>query len=381
MLLSINAAYYDMDHTQPPPQPRRQLLDLFDDPHVLSPQFSPAQSVPHQSAALQPHAHFTNQPSATAVTWPPHDQSIPQYGYGFGDDFELDYNDLDLDAMNKDPSATHFYAKGRKSPVGVPPLPARHDTPVPTTLTPAPPATANKPPAKRVPRVKWSFKDLKGLAAAVAQVNPYGCKHGMTQQAWEEVSEKLKEEGLCLTVPVGSLRNKMSAILAHHINPSSSAGASIAKELGDETNKAVIAALVDRVAAHKAASEKLNEESKAKARAKAEYDETGGNAIRQASLVGMRRARSEAELTEDPSDIENQPPSSGRKLKKKHRGLSKQSSEGSDEFVGVFREAFERSERQRAAEHREMTNALQQSTRVYERMQEKTLEALLNLAK
>lgn len=117
---------------------------------------------------------------------------------------------------------------------------------------------------------------------------------------------------------------------------------------------------------------------------KAKYDETGGNAIREASMVGMRRTHSEAELTDDSSDIENQPltvRAKKSKSKRQRHTLSKQSSEGPEEnFAKVFERSAERSEKQRNVHQREMIEALHESSQVYEKMQEKTLAALLKLA-
>lgn len=213
-----------MDH---PPHSRPSLIETLDNPQALAPQRRPTHHISHQSTVLQPvRADHNNQANVPAVLWPPPDYLAPEYGFGVGEDFELDYEQLDINAMNNHPSATHFYPKpnGPPSELSPPPTSIQRASPTPSNasdveLGGSPEPVANldtRTPAKRNSRSKWRYKDLKGLAAAVAELNPYGCKHGMTQEVWANIEKQLKDRHLCVDISIGSLKNKMNALLIHH---------------------------------------------------------------------------------------------------------------------------------------------------------------------
>jgi hypothetical protein len=57
--------------------------------------------------------------------------------------------------------------------------------------------------------------DLEELACIIYSVNPYSVKHGDKKAQWEEVVKGLKDKGLFLTSSVGTIRNKMTALLTY----------------------------------------------------------------------------------------------------------------------------------------------------------------------
>ena len=163
----------------------------------------------------------------------------PQYGYGYGKDFEPDYDLL-----------TEAYARqlAHRVPEDVPPpaitLPFLPPPPTPavggaaithepneaaehfptlpnhTTSTVAPPVTLPVTPTASTCSgkhewVKFSSHEIEAPTHMVYTLNPYGAKHSDKTKAWEEVSAKLKEQGLFLKSSVKIVKHKMAALIAY----------------------------------------------------------------------------------------------------------------------------------------------------------------------
>lgn len=185
--------------------------------------------------------------------FPPRDDVALEYGYGFGDSFEADY-DKSTEAHSYElPQYSRRFLDDFISTHGtLPPLPPTPEevrnfelspTPPPPpasntttdtdtnlhTLPPAvdiitPPATPpNVPNAPgRGRRSKFSVSELEGLARVVYNENPYGAKHGEKKTAWDNVLGKLQEQGLFKKSSADTVKNKMSAMLAYFEVSSSS---------------------------------------------------------------------------------------------------------------------------------------------------------------
>lgn len=179
-----------------------------------------------------------------------------QYGFGFGEDFELDYEAFTEAHTYELPKATRlqpeFTGGNPPPPPSNPPASgpvARGDTP-PSSLiatdvadtnstlnhhlpllppfSPAPaPTIANTgnfditpPPTPAVKkaggrRAKFPPAALEQLARVVYMVNLYGASHGKKASAWEEVATKLKGDGHFKNSSTETIRNKMAALLAY----------------------------------------------------------------------------------------------------------------------------------------------------------------------
>jgi hypothetical protein len=171
--------------------------------------------------------------------FPPPDDIAPQYGYGYGEDFEPDFDLL---------TEAHARQLAHRVPEDVPPpaitLPFLPPPPAPavegaaimhgpneavehfpflpnhTTSTITQPVTPPATPAAptrggKRERVKFSHHEIEALARVVYSLNPYGAKHGDKTKAWEEVAAKLKEQGFFLKSSVETVKHKMAALIAY----------------------------------------------------------------------------------------------------------------------------------------------------------------------
>ena len=171
---------------------------------------------------------------------PPPDDIAPQYGYGYGEDFEPDYELLTEAYLTH--QRAHQVPEDVPPPAITPPsLPAppapaaegtatmhgpneaaEHSPPTPNHTTPTvvqpvtPPVTPAAPThgGKRE-RVKFSHHEIEALARIVYNLNPYAAKHGDKTKAWEEVAAKLKEQGFFLKSSVETVKHKMTALIAY----------------------------------------------------------------------------------------------------------------------------------------------------------------------
>ncbi|EIW54606.1 uncharacterized protein TRAVEDRAFT_50743 [Trametes versicolor FP-101664 SS1] len=157
----------------------------------------------------------------------------------------------------------------------------------------------------RKPRMTYSSADHEALVRVAIDVNPWGAAYRQKGKAWQTILETLQKQQKFLGASVGTIRNKMDAMIAWQADNNCAQGR-IINDLSDSTKHA-LAALLDRASELKAMAEHATEEEKAKAQKKAEDDRIGGEAIRSASLATFRK-RKRGEDTESESDAENRPP-------------------------------------------------------------------------
>ncbi|OJT07725.1 hypothetical protein TRAPUB_10951, partial [Trametes pubescens] len=157
----------------------------------------------------------------------------------------------------------------------------------------------------RKPRMTYSSAEHEALVRVAVDVNPWGAPYRQKGKAWQTVLETLQKQQKFLGASVGTIRNKMDAMIAWQADNNCAQGR-IVNNLSDSTKHA-LAALLDRASELKAMAEHATEEEKAKAQKKAEDDRIGGEAIRSASLATFRK-RKRGEDTDTESDTENRPP-------------------------------------------------------------------------
>jgi hypothetical protein len=189
----------------------------------------------------QPPSEFahTNSPSFInmLLNGPPADNVAFEYGHGFSDSFEPDYDLLTEVHTRSTPSLTHHAADpalpllplplsslapaSTEAAPALPPSSTPFSTnesmlPMPTTII-TPPVTP--PPTHTVPgkgrRTKFPAAWLEGLARVVYTTNPYAAKHGEKKAAWDKVLEMLRKQGMFETSSADTVKNKMSAMLAY----------------------------------------------------------------------------------------------------------------------------------------------------------------------
>jgi hypothetical protein len=165
------------------------------------------------------------------IPLPPPDNIAQEYGFGFGEDFDIDYeliteahsfeppNNLQLPPPGPVPHVSDN-AIGTVNNTYLPLPPAEHTAAATnnanTITTTTPPTTpAAQPGRGKGRRSKFSPTELEELARVVYSTNPYGAKHGDKKTAWEDVAKKLKDKGLFMTSSVDTIRNKMASLLTY----------------------------------------------------------------------------------------------------------------------------------------------------------------------
>lgn len=197
---------------------------------------------------------------------PPSNDAAFEHGFGYGEDFDPDYESI-LEAHSYE--ASKATCLNVDLPSGIPPHPPHPpapgplastpvvcgDTPRPTVFTttsiadatpvpahPSIPSNTNVPttrtstlsdivltgadlsltppttPAEKKGgrrRVKFPPAALEQLARVVYSINPYGAPHGKKAEAWEQVATEVKEYGYFKNSSMDTIRNKMSAMLAY----------------------------------------------------------------------------------------------------------------------------------------------------------------------
>ena len=185
------------------------------------------------------------------IPLPPPDDIAEQYGFGYGEDFEIDYELLAQAHSYELPAPIRLRPDDNAQPVPTLQLPPLGPTVAAATLSDCATHTGNNtspplpllPPAEHTAaitnestnisiatppatpttqtahskgrRSKFSPAELEELARVVYSINPYGAKHGDKKSQWEEVAKKLKDKGMFSASSVDTIRNKMTALLAY----------------------------------------------------------------------------------------------------------------------------------------------------------------------
>ncbi|KAJ7170970.1 hypothetical protein C8R46DRAFT_1261868 [Mycena filopes] len=157
---------------------------------------------------------------------------------------------------------------------------------------------------------KFTGEDLIMVVRATVDVNPFLAPHGQKGHAWERVVIALAEQNFRHdTISAASVQHKAEALISYKKNPSGK-HKNLANIIGEGTSASItIGALLERLETQHDEAKDKSDEAKAKLKKKADEDNEGGEAIRQASMRTLRK-RARSPDSDDATDPETDSPSS-----------------------------------------------------------------------
>ncbi|KAF7334804.1 hypothetical protein MSAN_02367000 [Mycena sanguinolenta] len=257
------------------PKPRRALTTMEPPPTPL----------PSSRLALQDFNSFTPYGIDNSLRLPPlHSPSLPGNMDGL---------------FNSDEAKRAFLAKrgSEKKPVG---RPRKQKENADTSTTPSD-STSN--------RAQYTGDDLIAIARVVVDVNPFIAAYGQKGAAWQQICDKLTENGFRhKSINAATVQHKAEALISYKKDPNGK-NKNLSKVIGEGTSAAItIAALLECIETQYDESKDKSDEAKAKLKAKQDADREGGEAIRQASMQTLRkRMRSPSPDTDDDDDDDDEP--------------------------------------------------------------------------
>ncbi|KAJ3509511.1 hypothetical protein NLJ89_g5190 [Agrocybe chaxingu] len=153
-------------------------------------------------------------------------------------------------------------------------------------------------------RKKLTAQDLILIARAVIEKMPFLEGHGNRTAAWQNINNELQANGLSCQITADRLRQKAEAL---NRESSDDKVRAIANTLKNTTDEIAISALLDRMESQWDEAKDASDSKKAQIKKKHEEDRLGGEAIRRASMSGLKRKR--AHRDREDSDDDTQPDS------------------------------------------------------------------------
>ncbi|KAK6971427.1 hypothetical protein R3P38DRAFT_3242393 [Favolaschia claudopus] len=204
--------------------------------------------------------------------------------------------------------------------------------------------------------------DLIMIARAAIDVNPFIAPHGQKGSAWQQVVDNLEAQNFRhKTISAASIQHKVEAMISFKKNPNGK-HKNLANVIGEGTSASItIGALLERLETNFDAAKDKSDEAKAKLKKKNDEDRDGGEAIRQASMGGLRkRARSPASDDDTDHDVgtprsrpadssldaldsdSDDSPAKGKKPSKRRRGMRRSHSGDADDLLALMKVENER---------------------------------------
>ncbi|KAJ7800122.1 hypothetical protein B0H14DRAFT_3786418 [Mycena olivaceomarginata] len=160
--------------------------------------------------------------------------------------------------------------------------------------------------SSRAGKSKFNGNDLIGFARAAVDCNPWLAAHGKKGAAWEETLEcaAQQKDFRHPNMNATTLQHKCEAMINFKKDPKGK-NKNLAKVIGVGTSAAItIAALLERMETQYDEAKDKSDDAKAVIKKKNDTDREGGEAIRQASLRGMRRKLSPTPESDDSDATE-----------------------------------------------------------------------------
>nr|GAT42373.1 predicted protein [Mycena chlorophos] len=216
-------------------------------------------------------------------------------------------------------------------------------------------------------RVEWTAKRLDGGARIVNSQQPWLAGHGKRGDAWETCTTMFNAR-FKLAVTAQVFRAKMEAIVGWKKDPTNPKYKALGVVLGSGSGDAItLGAQMEAMETQYDQGKGKSDEAKAKIKEKNDQDKAGGEAIRKASMQGLRRKRAiSISSDEDNADTDKNPKASAstididdsdcdaddeddekpkpksKKLKSKRRRLMDRTSSTSDDLLALFKAENER---------------------------------------
>ncbi|KAG2124861.1 hypothetical protein DEU56DRAFT_744203 [Suillus clintonianus] len=224
-------------------------------------------------------------------------------------------------------------------------------------------------------RTRYGGPALEHLARVVSECNPYTAKHKHKTQAWKDVHSAMKKKGYFTNTSYAVVRNKMGQLLKYHEDPDSVPSMDTTLS---QSQKIVIAALLDKVSENQRVAAAMNDEQKESERKKADADRVGGEVIRaQASRSTTRQSRKREIDQVDDSDKENVSPRPTRSAPAAKRIRREKTGTEWETVLDVVKFGEEQRSRQNEAVIEEMRAC----TAVLEKCSERYLQAVTHTLK